>query len=98
MVAGKADMRVSSEWFNRPDDQRFTNLDDLYASVRRRADRSWIEVVEAKDIRVAASRDDTDTLELALPSGQLAKPTHWSFGQVCSLVGAPAGYLRKLPA
>ena len=25
-------------------------------------------------------------------------PTHWSFGQLCSLVGAPAGYLRQLPA
>ena len=25
-------------------------------------------------------------------------PTHWSFGQMCSLVGAPAGYLRQLPA
>ncbi len=25
-------------------------------------------------------------------------PTHWSFGQMASLVGAPAGYLRQLPA
>ncbi len=25
-------------------------------------------------------------------------PTHWSFGQLCSLVGAPAGYLRDPPA
>ncbi|SDA36894.1 hypothetical protein SAMN03159340_04001 [Sphingomonas sp. NFR15] len=25
-------------------------------------------------------------------------PTHWSFGQLCSLVGAPSGDLRELPA
>src|SRR3546814_1933209 len=25
-------------------------------------------------------------------------PTNWSFGQLCSLVSAPASYLRELPA
>ena len=25
-------------------------------------------------------------------------PTHWSFGQLASLVGAPSTYLRQLPA
>ena len=25
-------------------------------------------------------------------------PTHWSFGQLASLVSAPAAYLRQLPA
>ena len=25
-------------------------------------------------------------------------PTHWSFGQLCTLIGAPAAYLRQLPA
>jgi hypothetical protein len=24
-------------------------------------------------------------------------PTHWSFGQLASLVGAPAAYLRQIP-
>jgi hypothetical protein len=28
----------------------------------------------------------------------LVAPTHWSFGQLASLVGAPSGYLRQLPA
>lgn len=98
LSAGTTDLRVQSQWFNRPDDQRFLDLDSLYASVRRRSDASWVEVVESKDLKVAASRDDCDKLELWLPSGRLAKPTHWSFGQVASLVGAPAGYLRRLPA
>src|SRR5258708_40034825 len=25
-------------------------------------------------------------------------PTHWSFGQLCGLVGAPSSYMRQLPA
>ena len=32
--------RVSSEWFSRPDDDRFLSLDDLARSVRSRAERS----------------------------------------------------------
>ena len=32
--------RVSSEWYSRPDDEKFLSLDDLYESVRRRADRA----------------------------------------------------------
>ncbi|MFN0022288.1 MAG: DUF932 domain-containing protein, partial [Parvularculaceae bacterium] len=32
--------RVSSEWFSRPDDERFLSLTDLYASVKGRAARS----------------------------------------------------------
>jgi hypothetical protein len=38
-------------------------------------------------------------MTLALPGGAAPiAPTHWSFGQLASLVGAPAGYLRDLPA
>jgi hypothetical protein len=29
---------------------------------------------------------------------QQVTPTHWSFGQLCALVGAPTSYLRQLPA
>ena len=30
--------RVSSEWFSRPDDERYLSLTDLYDAVRRRAE------------------------------------------------------------
>jgi hypothetical protein len=30
--------------------------------------------------------------------GEPVAPTHWSFGQLCTLVGAPTSYLRQLPA
>ncbi|MGE5517575.1 MAG: DUF932 domain-containing protein [Bacteroidota bacterium] len=91
--------RVASEWYSRPADQRFLSLSDLYASVRGRADRSHTRVVESQAVRVEASRDDMESLALLLPEqDQPAAATHWSFGQLCSLVGAPSGYLRQLPA
>ncbi|MCC5985825.1 MAG: DUF932 domain-containing protein [Rhodobacteraceae bacterium] len=91
--------RVSSEWFNRPDDERFLSLDDLFASVKGRAERSRTRTVESAAIRVEASRDNPERLVLVLPGTDApVAPTHWSFGQLASLVGAPAAYLRQLPA
>ncbi len=91
--------RVSSEWFSRPDDERFLSLTDLHGSVTARAARSRTRVVESAAIRVEAARDDAERLELLLPESDApVAPTHWSFGQLSSLVGAPASYLRQLPA
>lgn len=39
--------RVSSEWFSRPDDERFLSLTDLYDVVRARADRATTRVVDS---------------------------------------------------
>ncbi len=50
-------------------------------------------------IRVEAHRDDPEKLALILSDAEApVAPTHWSFGQLASLVGAPAAYLRQLPA
>jgi hypothetical protein len=55
--------------------------------------------VESAAIRVEAERDDAERLGLMLPGADApVAPTHWSFGQLSSLVGAPAAYLRQLPA
>jgi len=91
--------RVSSEWFSRPDDERYLSLGALYEAVRARADRATARTVETKALRVEASRDDGERLALVVPGrDEPVAPTHWSFGQMCSLVGAPASYLRQLPA
>lgn len=91
--------RVSSEWFNRPDDERFLSLSDLYKSLRGRAEQARTRVVQTASLRVEAGRDDPERLSLILPDGgDRIAPTHWSFTQLCGLVGAPAGYLRGLPA
>lgn len=91
--------RVSSEWFNRPDDERFLSLDSLYDRVRSRAEAASTRIVESRAIRVHAQSDNAERLMLLAPDADAPiAPTHWSFGQLCSLVGAPAGYLRDLPA
>ena len=91
--------RVSSEWFSRPADERYLSLSELMASVKGRAERSRTCTVESAAVRVEASRDDAEGLALVLPgSAELVAPTHWSFGQLAGLVGAPAAYLRQLPA
>ena len=91
--------RVSSEWFSRPDDERYLSLTELYDAVKSRADRAKARTVESRAVRVEASRDDAERLSLIVPGQeQPVAPTHWSFGQLCSLVGAPARYLRDLPA
>jgi len=91
--------RVSSEWFSRPDDEKYLSLSELYASVKGRAERSKTRTVESAAIRVEAHRDDPEKLALVLPDAEApVAPTHWSFGQLASLVSAPAAYLRQLPA
>ncbi len=89
--------RVSSEWFSRPDDERFLSLGDLARSVRGRSDRSRTRVVETALIHVEANRNDPERPALMLPGAEApVTPTHWSFGQLASHVGAPAAYLRQL--
>ena len=96
---GSLNGRVSSEWFSRPDDERYLSLTELYDSVKARADRAKARTVESRAVRVEASRDNAERLSLIVPGQeQSVAPTHWSFGQLCSLVGAPASYMRQLPA
>lgn len=91
--------RVSSEWFSRPDDERFLSLTELHAAVKARAMRATTRTVETREVRVEAARDNAERLALIVPGrDEPVAPTHWSFGQLCSLVGAPSGYLRQLPA
>ncbi|WP_050596227.1 hypothetical protein [Mesorhizobium sp. WSM1293] len=91
--------RVSSEWFSRPDDDRYLSLTELFDAVKQRADRATGRTVESRAVRVEATRDNAERLSLIVPGQeQPIAPTHWSFGQLCSLVSAPATYMRQLPA
>ena len=91
--------RVSSEWFSRPDDERYLSLTELHDTVRRRAEHAQTRTVESRAVRVEASRDSAERLALLVPGRhEPIAPTHWSFGQLCGLVGAPSSYLRQLPA
>lgn len=62
--------RVSSEWFNRPADERYLSLTDLRNSVKSRSERSKPRIVESELIRVEASRDHPERLRLMLPDAR----------------------------
>lgn len=96
---GRNVSRVSSEWFARPEDERYLSLSSLYDRVRARAEAATTRIVESRALRVEARSDNPERLSLLVPGSEMpVAPTNWSFGQMCSLVGAPASYLRDLPA
>lgn len=88
---------VSAQWFLRPDDQKFLNLDDLLAQTKAFADASTATDLDPRGFEASAGRDNA--LFFAhddLPD--LIVPTNYAFSDVARLVGAPARYLSKLPA
>lgn len=91
--------QASTQWASRPSDQRFLSLHELGAKVRFDRDRSAARVVSSRKITVRPAEDDAVRgIQIEGQNGGVVTPTHWSFGQVAQLAGAPAGYLRKLPA
>lgn len=92
-------MSASKQWATRPPDERFTNLNDLYEHVQQRHDRSVARVVPNRHMQVRPVEEDETRRSLAVTvNGQASVPTHWAFNNLAGLVGAPAGYLRNLPA
>lgn len=87
---------VSRQWASRPADERFLNLHDLRAQVAKWADESHIEEILPAEIEVQPI--GAADLKLTLPSGVNLSPTHYAFGQIATMAGCPAKYLRTLPA
>lgn len=86
-------LQATNQWSTRPADQRFRSLGELHAAVQH-----------YKDIAAEAERPYVGMRVGQSPEGPTlvgergyAKFTHWSFGQLCARVGAPASYLRTLP-
>jgi hypothetical protein len=58
--------------------------------VKDRSERSRSRVVQTADIRVEAARDSVERPNLVLPKAhEPVAPTHWAFGQLASIIGAP---------
>jgi hypothetical protein len=89
--------QASHQWATRPDDERFTNLDDLLAHFKRIRNESRGVVVSSRRI-TAQPESDNKGLLISGPNGHPYAPTHHAFGQLATLAEAPAGYLRTMPA
>lgn len=90
-------MQANAQWSSRPADQRFTSLRDMLAYKENIRQRSRATVVPSREITAVPS-DDNKGMVVQGPAGRGYAPTHWAFGQLATLAGAPAGYLRDLPA
>jgi hypothetical protein len=88
--------QASHQWATRPADQRFWTVADLHTATHHYA----MQARTSSDIPYATLRTQADNGEVMLvgKTNVPAKLTHWAFGQLAARVGAPAGYLRGLPA
>ena len=88
---------ANKNWASRPAEERFLNLDSMQGHFDVLRDHSRSAVVSSRGIYARPTADNQGLL-IAGPSGAEYSPTHHAFGQLATLAGAPAGYLRNLPA
>lgn len=87
---------TQSQWYTRPDDEKFESEEAMLAACMERKTRTKFErlspidaefIVEGDDIRLRNNK-----------TGLIVKPTNWMFHQACAQVRAHASYLEELPA
>lgn len=87
---------ANKQWSTRPDDERFTSLEDLHQACSDYA----ATAIERPDVPISTLRTEVVDGEVQLVGrkGIPARLTNWAFGQLAARVAAPASYLRELPA
>lgn len=83
------------QWVSRSPDERFTSIEALMDFTGKRKRDSVEDKRSLRSLRIYASHGGALNLNGHLPHAIL---TNWAFSQLCQRVGAPAGYLRSLPA
>ena len=90
-------MQAHRQWVSRAPDERFTSLLEMQSFKRRVRENSRSQVISSRGLNVRPVEDDTRALQILGYGNRLpvAAPTHWSFGQLCSLPSP--GNSGKLP-
>ncbi len=94
MQAGSMHTAVAQQWAQRPNDEKFLDLESLHARCLFNAQHSSDTVVSMRDLIARETPNNGLMLNVA---GLDCKPTNYSFGQTCVWSGTPAAYLRRLP-
>lgn len=89
-------MQCSEQWAKRPADQRFLSLDEMAKAKQAIRDNSVASVVPNRRLKFLAHPANESKGITIEGSNGYYDPTHYAFGQIASLAGAPAGYLRTL--
>lgn len=90
-------MAASNQWASRPAEQRFLSISDMLSKAERDKRNSKAKTVSTRAFQLIPEADHRG-LTIQGQNGSPAVLTHYSFGQLAGLAGAPAGYLRDLPA
>lgn len=90
-------MQANTQWTNRPDDERYTSLLDMREHFHTVRHQSRETVVSSRSIELVPDADNKG-MAIVGKAGVPYAPSHWAFGQLATLAGAPAGYLRDLPS
>lgn len=90
--------QASTQWSTRPEDERFTSLTALAEHAENARQNSSAKVLATRAISAAPVEGNDKGLVVVGPNGAPVAPTHWAFGQLAQRAGAPAAYLRNLPA
>jgi hypothetical protein len=88
---------ASRQWSTRPDEERFLSLPDMLAAAEYSRQHSRQAIVSSRRLQ-AIPTDDNRGILIEGPNGHGYAPSHHAFGQLATLVQAPAGYRRQLPA
>lgn len=95
-------LSAHKQWADRPADERFSDLESMQAAClayRRTAQEKEIAAGELRvDVRPVEINGETEKDLVVTRGVNTARVSNWAFGQLCNRVGAPRGYLEKLPA
>jgi hypothetical protein len=89
-------LKASRQWAERPEDERFFTLQEMRDVCRAYFDNSVEARARLKSLNLAVI--NAEDLALVGTESKIARFTHWAFGQFCQRLGAPADFLRQLPA
>jgi hypothetical protein len=91
-------MQASHQWATRPSDERFTSLLDMGRMMQELRNNSATRILPNRALEAVTIDGDARGLAISGPNGVPVLPTHYAFGQLAQRAGAPAGYLRDIPA
>jgi len=89
-------MQASEQWAKRPADQRFLSLDEMATKKQAIREASVENVISNRKLKFIPHPSNPRKGLTVEGQDGFYDPTHYSFGQIASLAGAPASYLRTL--
>ncbi len=82
----------------RPADERFASVQDLHDHCIGEREICGTARVSLRDLEMVVEQGEPALTTPDAGPRHPASLTHWSFSQLCQKIGAPADYLRRLPA